>query len=73
MVSTSRAWITAEARRLQNSAILRRASIGISRSQRQSRMSGWMPRPSSSFTECCVGLVLSSPAEGIQGTRVRWT
>ena len=26
-----------------------------------------MPRPSSSFAECCVGLVLSSPAEAIHG------
>ncbi len=30
-------------------------------------------RPSSSFTECCVGLVFSSPAEGMYGTSVRCT
>ena len=59
-------------RMLQNSAILRRASAGISRSQRQSRMSGWIPTDSSSLTECWVGFVFSSPAEGIQGTSVRW-
>ena len=46
---------------------------GIGRSQRHSRMSGWMPRPSSSFAECWVGLVFSSPADGMYGTRVRCT
>ena len=35
-------------------------------------MSGWMPIERSSFTECCVGLVLSSPALGMNGTSVRW-
>ena len=29
-----------------------------------------MPRPNSSFTECCVGLVLNSFAEEINGTNV---
>ena len=32
--------------------------------ERQSRMSGWMPISRSSLTECCVGLVFSSPAVG---------
>ena len=32
-----------------------------------------MPTFSSSFTECCVGLVFSSPAEGMYGTSVRCT
>ena len=32
-----------------------------------------MPTLSSSFTECWVGLVFSSPAVGIQGTSVRCT
>ena len=32
--------------------------------QRTSRMSGWMPIERSSLTECCVGLVFSSPADG---------
>ena len=35
-----------------------------SRSERHSRMSGWMPMERSSLTECWVGLVLSSPAVG---------
>ncbi len=32
-----------------------------------------MPTFSSSFTECCVGLVFSSPADGMYGTSVRCT
>ena len=35
-------------------------------------MFGWMPMERSSLTECCVGLVLSSPAEGMNGISVRW-
>ena len=31
-----------------------------------------MPIERSSFTECCVGLVLSSPAVGMNGSSVRW-
>ena len=73
MVSTSSAAITASGRTLQNRAILRRSVSGIGRSQRQSSICGWMPTLSSSLTECCVGLVFSSPADGIQGTSVRWT
>ena len=63
MVPASSAGITLSGRTLQNSAILRRSFSGIGRSQRQSRICGWMPRPSSSLTECWVGLVFSSPAE----------
>ena len=63
--SASSAGITLSGRTLQNSAILRRSFSGIGRSQRQSRICGWMPRPSSSLTECWVGLVFSSPAEPI--------
>ncbi len=54
----------------QKSASLRRSDGGIGRSQRTSRMSGWMPMERSSFTECCVGLVFNSPGrrdEGHQG------
>ena len=40
------------------------------RSLRQSRMSGWIPMLSISFTLCCVGLVFSSPAAAMKGTRV---
>ena len=42
------------------------------RSVRQIRMSGWIPICISSRTECCVGLVLSSPAAAMYGTSVRW-
>ena len=31
-----------------------------------------MPIERSSFTECCVGLVFSSPALGMNGSSVRW-
>ena len=72
MEATSSAWITASGRTLQNSAIFLLSDAGTSRSQRHRRMSGWMPIERSSFTECCVGLVLSSPALGMNGTRVRW-
>ena len=72
MEATSSAWITASARTLQNSAIFLRSDAGTARSQRHSRMSGWMPIERSSFTECCVGLVLSSPALGMNGSSVRW-
>ena len=39
--------------------------------QRHSSTSGWMPMPRSSFTECCVGLVLISPEPPTIGTSVR--
>ena len=35
-------------------------------------MSGWMPMRRSSWTECWVGLVFSSPAWPRNGTSVRW-
>ena len=41
-------------------------------SERQTTMSGWMPIRRSSSTECCVGLVFSSPAWPMYGTSVRW-
>ena len=72
MQSTSTAEITARSSTLVNSAILRFSSSGISRSARHRTMSGWMPISRSSFTECCVGLVLISPADGMNGTSVRW-
>jgi hypothetical protein len=56
--------MTADGCTLQNSAILRRSASGIGRSARHSRTSGWMPIERSSLTECWVGLVLSSPADG---------
>ena len=42
-------------------------------SERQTSMSGWMPIRRSSWTECWVGLVLSSPAWPRNGTSVRCT
>ncbi len=62
MEATSSAVKTAEGSTLQKSAILSFISREISRSERQRRMSGWMPISRSSLTECWVGLVLSSPA-----------
>jgi len=38
---------------------------------RQTITSGWMPRPRSSVTECCVGLVFCSPEGSEWGTSVR--
>ena len=61
--------MTADSRTLQNSASLRRSSSGIGRSVRHNRMSGWMPIERSSLTECWVGLVLSSPADGMNGSK----
>ena len=65
------AWMTALSRTLQNSDSLRRSSLGMLRSARTRRMSGAMPMERSVATECCVGLVLSSPADGIYGISVR--
>ena len=62
MLALSIAWMTALSRTLQNWPILRRSPAGIGISQRQSRMSGWMPMDRSSLTECWVGLVFISPA-----------
>ena len=45
----------------------------MKRSERQSRISGWIPMARSSFTLCWVGLVFSSCAAAIHGTSVTWT
>jgi hypothetical protein len=65
--------ITRRPATLEKSAIFSFMSASSARSQRQSRMSGWMPISRISFTECCVGLVLSSPAVAMYGTSVTWT
>ena len=65
--------ITARTSTSQKSAIFSFISCGMKRSQRHSRMSGWIPRARSSFTLCCVGLVFSSCAAAIHGTSVTWT
>ena len=72
MESASSAGMTASSGTLVNSAIFLRSPSGTGRSARQSTMSGWIPISRSSFTECCVGLVFISPAEGMNGTSVRW-
>ena len=43
------------------SAILSRMSSESGSVERQTTMSGWIPMRRSSFTECCVGFVFSSP------------
>jgi len=58
---------------LVNNAIFLRSSDGKGFSERQTRMSGWIPIDRSSLTECCVGFVLISDDVGIYGTNVRWT
>ncbi len=47
---------------MQNRAIFSRSSREIERSVRQINTSGWIPISRSCPTECCVGLVFSSPA-----------
>ena len=64
--------ITASIGTLQNRAIFSRSSRLNGRSVRQISTSGWMPICRSRPTECCVGLVFSSPAALRYGTSVRW-
>ena len=45
----------------------------IGRSERHTIASGCRPRERSSFTECCVGLVFSSPEGPMNGIRETWT
>ena len=65
--------ITLSTGTLEKSAIFSFRPRAIGRSQRQIRMSGWMPISRISLTECWVGLVLSSPAVAMYGTSVTWT
>ena len=62
MLSTSHAETIASTGRLANSAIFLRISADSEPSERHMSMSGAMPMRRSSLTECCVGLVFSSPA-----------
>ena len=57
---------------LQKRAIFPRNSGPTGISLRQTRISGWMPMESSSFTLCWVGLDLSSPAACRYGISVTW-
>ena len=45
---------------LQNMAIFSRIPTGMGSSTRATMMSGVIPIPCSSLTECCVGLLLNS-------------
>ena len=56
---------------LQNEDTLSMRGRGSSCSARSTRMSGCMPRLCRLLTECCVGLVFSSPAAAMYGTYVR--
>ncbi len=51
-------------------AIFSRMSCDSVSLERQTTMSGWIPMRRSSFTECCVGFVFSSPAASMNGTSV---
>src|SRR6476620_9418584 len=73
MVSASHTEITACSSTCENSEILARSSSGIGRSARHSSAFGEMPISRSFCTLCWVGLVFSSPADAMYGTRVRCT
>ena len=45
----------------------------IGRSERQTIVSGCRPSERSSFTECCVGFVFSSPDGPMNGINETWT
>src|ERR1044071_7481892 len=72
-VSTSIDWNTASVATLQNIAIFLSESSGSDCSQRTTSTSHCTPISRSFWTECCVGLVLNSPAARMYGTSVRWT
>lgn len=57
---------------LQNNPILPFNSSGICFSDRQTMISGCIPIPLSSLTECCVGFVFNSPAFPRKGSKVTW-
>ena len=57
---------------LQNIEILRKMDGSSGSSQRRTMMSGRMPMPCSSLTECCVGLDLCSSEPRKNGTSVTW-
>ena len=64
--------ITQSGLTLQNREILRKMDSSSGSSQRSTMMSGEMPMPCSSLTECCVGLVLCSSLPCRYGTSVTW-
>ena len=58
---------------LQKEATFMRMLSSRWRSVRRTRISGWIPIPCNSFTECCVGFVFNSSAAFKYGTYVRCT
>ena len=68
MDGASTAATTASSSTSHIEAILRLTPSGMSRSARQTMASGWMPMLRSAATECCVGLVFSSPDGARYGT-----
>ena len=64
--------MTASLSMSQNRASFSFISSDKGRSVRQTMMSGWIPMLRSSLTLCWVGLVFSSPAAPMYGTRVTW-
>ena len=71
MVFTSTVSITLSIGTLQNNDIFFLSVFGISLSDLQIMISGWIPRLLNSLTECCVGLVLISSDDFKKGTSVR--
>ena len=63
--------MTASGLTLQNNANFAFSFSGISLSERQTKISGVMPIDRNSLTECCVGLVFSSPDAPRYGNKVK--
>ena len=61
MLGASIAATTADSSTSHINEILRFTDSGMSRSERHTTASGWMPTCRSAATECWVGLVFSSP------------
>ena len=71
MVSRSLAAIIFFLLTLQKSAIFSFSLLGMGTSERQTNISGLIPIDLNSFTECCVGLVFSSPDDERNGKSVK--
>ena len=56
----------------QNNEILARSSSFKASSFLTTIISGWIPKPRNSLTDCCVGLVFISPAALMYGNNVQW-
>ena len=70
MLSTFSAGITELSFTLQNKAIFFLESSGSDLSHLHNKISGCIPRPNTSLTECCVGFVLNSLELSRYGTSV---